>query len=151
MVVINLENPAVRSYMVYSAILALKLLSVSVLTAMNRMARGVFANPEDAKTHPKGKVKFDDPNVERVRRAHLNDLENIPAFWILGALYVATGPAPAWAAWLFRAYTAGRVLHTLVYAVTPLPQPARAIAFFVPYLIMWYMGIQVVLNFATAL
>lgn len=152
MEVLSLQNPVLQSFIVYSAILALKLLALGALTGMTRMAKGVFANPEDLKSAGgKGKIKFDDPHVERVRRAHLNDLENIPAFWVLGALYVTTNPAHAWATLLFRIYTAGRVLHTLVYAVKPLPQPSRALAYFVPYVIMWYMGIQVILYYLSAL
>ncbi|XP_013144609.1 PREDICTED: uncharacterized protein LOC106108076 [Papilio polytes] len=137
------------SYIVYSAILALKLLSVSAMTAIARMTRGIYANPEDAKTL-KGKVKFDDPVVERIRRAHLNDLENIPAFWVLAALYLTTGPVAAWATLLFRVYTVSRIIHTIVYALIPLPQPARGIAYGIPYIIKWYMGIQVALYYISA-
>lgn len=151
MVALALNNPAVQAYILYSAILALKLLILSPMTGVTRVIRGVFANPEDAKTIKGGKVKFDDPVVERIRRAHLNDLENIPAFWVLGALYVTTGPVAAWATLLFRAYTLGRILHTIVYAVVPLPQPARAIAFVVPAFISFYMGLQVILYYITAL
>ncbi|XP_063374237.1 microsomal glutathione S-transferase 1 [Cydia amplana] len=147
---LSLEEPAVRSYIMYSSVLALKMLGVATLTSLTRGRRKVFANPEDAKVF-KGKVKMDDPEVERVRRAHLNDLENIPAFWILGALYLTTGPASAWATLLFRLAAAGRVLHTLVYAVVPLPQPTRALAYLVPYGINVYMGVQVVLHYASAL
>nr|UYI58582.1 glutathione S-transferase 11 [Grapholita molesta] len=147
---LSLQDPVVQSYIVYSAILALKLLSVSTLTAMKRISKKVYANPEDA-VSLKGKVVLNDPDVERVRRAHLNDLENIPAFWLLGALYVTTAPVAAWATLLFRVYTAGRFIHTFVYAVVPLPQPARGIAYGIPYLIKWYMGIQVVLHYASAL
>ncbi|KAF9795111.1 hypothetical protein SFRURICE_004483 [Spodoptera frugiperda] len=151
MVAFALNNPAVQSYILYSAILALKLLVLSPMTGVTRVIRGVFANPEDAKTIKGGKVKFDDPVVERIRRAHLNDLENIPAFWVLGALYVTTGPVAAWATLLFRAYTLGRILHTIVYAVVPLPQPARAIAFVVPAFISFYMGLQSYLLYSSVL
>ncbi|XP_047536763.1 microsomal glutathione S-transferase 1-like [Vanessa atalanta] len=150
MSVIPISNPVVQSYILYSAILALKLISVSTLTSLVRMTRGVYSNPEDAKAL-RGKVKLDDPAVERTRRAHLNDLENIPAFWILGALYVTTGPVAAWATLLFRVYTVSRIIHTIVYAVVPLPQPTRAIAYIIPTVIMWYMGIQVVLYYMSAL
>ncbi|XP_045760824.1 microsomal glutathione S-transferase 1-like [Maniola jurtina] len=150
MAAIELSNPTVQSYIIYSAILALKLLAVGTLTSLVRMGKGIFSNPEDAKAF-KGKVKLDDPIVERTRRAHLNDLENIPAFWILGALYLTTAPAAAWATLLFRVYTVCRVIHTLVYAVIPLPQPARGIAYMVPYIIKWYMGVQVILYYLSAL
>lgn len=146
----DLSTPIVQSYILYSAILALKLLSVGTLTSLTRMVRGSYANPEDAKAGG-GKVKLDDPAVERTRRAHLNDLENIPAFWILGALYLTTNPVAAWALMLFRAYTACRIVHTIVYAIVPLPQPARAIAYAVPYFIKLYMGANVVLYYITAL
>lgn len=139
-----------QSYILYSGILALKVLGTAVLTSRMRYSKKVFANPEDA-VAKNGKVKLDDPDVERVRRAHLNDLENIPAFWILGALFLTTSPAAAWATLLFRIYTAGRVLHTFVYAVRPLPQPARGIAFAVPYMITLYMGAKVVMHYISAL
>ncbi|KAJ8734013.1 hypothetical protein PYW07_014564 [Mythimna separata] len=151
MVALTLDNPLVQSYIVYTAILALKLLALSPMTGMTRVARGVFANPEDAKSMKGGKVKYDDPVIERIRRAHLNDLENIPAFWVLAALYVTTNPAVAWATLLFRVFTVCRIIHTIVYAVVPLPQPARGIAFGIPLLISFYMGAQVVLYYITAL
>ncbi|CAK1599859.1 unnamed protein product [Parnassius mnemosyne] len=147
---VALNDPAVQSYILYSGILALKVLIMALLTARVRFAKKIFANEEDAKTS-KGRVKLDDPDVERVRRAHLNDLENIPAFWILGALYLTTAPAAAWATFLFRVYTASRIIHTIVYAVKPMPQPSRAIAYFIPYLIMWYMGIKVISHYYGAM
>nr|UNW37539.1 microsomal GSTs1-2 [Sesamia inferens] len=145
----SLDNPAVQSYMLYSGVLALKVMGMAFLTARQRFAKKVFANPEDAAMG--GKVKFDDPDVERVRRAHLNDLENIPVFWVLGAMYVTTGPSASLATTLFRVYTAGRILHTFVYAVKPLPQPARGIAFGIPLFISFYMGVKVVQFYFSAL
>ncbi|XP_060810484.1 microsomal glutathione S-transferase 1-like [Amyelois transitella] len=147
---VSISDPAVQSYALYSTILALKMLGMAILTGKTRYGKNVFANEEDAKAS-KGKVRYDDPDVERVRRAHLNDLENIPAFWILGALYLTTGPAASTAANLFRAYTAGRLIHTFVYAVKPMPQPSRAIAFAVPLFIMFYMGYKVATFYASAL
>ncbi|CAH2099876.1 unnamed protein product [Euphydryas editha] len=149
MVPVTIAEPAVRSYILYSGILALKVLGMAVLTGRVRFRKKVFANEEDTK-RSKGIVKYDDPDVERVRRAHLNDLENIPVFWVLGALYLTTGPSSELATMLFRVYTAGRVLHTIVYAVKPLPQPARAIAWGIPYLINWYMGANVITHFMGA-
>lgn len=102
-----------------------------------------FANPEDLMS-PKLKVKFDDPNVERVRRAHRNDLENIVPFFVIGLLYVLTNPSAFLAINLFRAVGIARIAHTLVYAVVVVPQPARAIAFFVALLATVYMALQVI-------
>ncbi|XP_026727357.1 microsomal glutathione S-transferase 1-like [Trichoplusia ni] len=150
MATISLEDPAVQSYIVYSAVLGMKMFAVAFLTGKVRTTKKVFANEEDAKAS-KGKVKLDDPDVERVRRAHLNDLENIPAFWVLGALYLTTGPSASLATTLFRLFTAGRIIYTIVYAVKPLPPPARGIAFGVPLLINMYMGFKVIQTFASAL
>ncbi|XP_072935931.1 microsomal glutathione S-transferase 1-like [Epargyreus clarus] len=133
-----------------AGILALKVLTMAVLTGRVRYRKNVFANEEDAKKK-KGVVKYDDPDVERVRRAHLNDLENIPVFWVLGALYLTTGPSTECATMLFRVYTAGRIIHTLVYAVKPMPQPSRGIAYGIPYLIKWYMGAKVIMHYIGAL
>ncbi|CAB3237279.1 unnamed protein product [Arctia plantaginis] len=150
MVALTLNDPVVQSYIVYTAILALKMLAMSPMTATMRVMRGVFANPEDAKAG-KGKVKFDDPIVERIRRAHLNDLENIPAFWVLAALYVTTGPAAAWATLLFRVFTVARIIYTIVYAIIPIPPPARGIAYVVALTVNFYMTVQVILYYITAI
>jgi glutathione S-transferase len=144
------NTPIVHSFIAYSAILAVKMLLVASLTSLTRVVRGVYANPEDTKII-KGKVKFDDPTVERIRRAHLNDLENIPVFWVLGALYLTTNPVAAWALLLFRTFTAGRIIHTIVYAIIPMPQPTRVIAYGIPHLITMYMGVQIILYYATSL
>ena len=58
---------------------------------------------------------MDDPDVERVRRAHLNDLENIVPFLLLCPLYLTTGPSVCLAATLIRGFAAGRILHTVGY------------------------------------
>lgn len=150
MVPVSYDQPIVQTYFVYSGVLALKVLVMAPLTARVRYSKKVFANEEDA-ARAKGVVKFDDPDVERVRRAHLNDLENIPVFWVLGALYLTTGPDAEVATWLFRVYTAGRILHSLVYAVKPMPPPSRGIAFGVSNLITWYMGWKVVSHYFNAL
>ncbi|XP_068628483.1 microsomal glutathione S-transferase 1-like [Battus philenor] len=147
---VSVDDPIVQSYILYSAILALKLLAVVILTARVRFTKKIFANEEDTALVT-GKVKYDDPDVERVRRVHRNDLENIPAFWILGALYLFTRPEAACALFLFRVYTVCRILHTIVYVVRPVTQPMRAIVFLISYFIKCYMGIKVVLHFITAL
>jgi glutathione S-transferase len=52
--------------------------------------------------------------VERVRRAHLNDLENIPLFLIAALMYVMTEPNVTVALWLIRVAVVARFLHTIV-------------------------------------
>ncbi|XP_038208522.1 uncharacterized protein LOC119829894 [Zerene cesonia] len=146
MVSLTISEPAVRSFIFYSSVLALKMMFMSYLTLKKRVGKNVYANDEDAKAR-KGTVKYNDPDVERVRRAHLNDLENIPAFWVLGALYLTTGPSAAIAVTLFRVFAVCRIIYTIVYAVKPVPPPARGIAFGISSLISMYMGAHIVLYY----
>ncbi|XP_035783123.1 microsomal glutathione S-transferase 1-like isoform X1 [Anopheles albimanus] len=142
-------NPdAYRAYVFWSCVLLVKLSLMPLLTAINRFRKQAFANPEDsAAISRKLKPKFDDPDVERVRRAHRNDLENILPFFVIGFLYLLTNPAPTLAINLYRLVAVSRILHTLVYAVVPLPQPARFLAFVGALAPTAYMTLQTLLYF----
>jgi len=143
----NLSNPVFVNYAFYGSVVALKLLAMGPLTSVKRMALGVFANPEDAKGFGAKKTILDNESVERVRRNHLNDLENIPVFLLLGLLYVATQPSPTTALWHFRVFVASRFIHTLVYQLA-VPQPSRALAFAVGLFTCISMGVQILLKTA---
>ncbi|XP_063703013.1 microsomal glutathione S-transferase 1-like isoform X2 [Culicoides brevitarsis] len=143
---LNFKNPVFTTYLFWTGVLVLKLFFMVILTARQRYTKGVFANPEDAATK-KGKVKFDDEDVERVRRAHLNDLENLVPFFIIGLLYVLTNPSHFLAMMLYRMIGFCRIAHTFVYAVYVIPQPARALAFFGALAPTIYMAVQVVMAF----
>lgn len=82
-----------------------------------------------------------------MRRAHLNDLENVLPLAFAGFFYVMTNPPVAMALSLFRAAALFRIVHTVVYAVYPLPQPSRAIAFFVPLVITGFMAVKSIMYF----
>lgn len=110
-------------------------------TTLPRLSQ-TFANPEDLKLRKAKEVCFDEPHVERVRRAHRNDLENILPFILIALIYVLTDPNALCAGCLFRVVFGCRLVHTIVYAVYVVPQPARAIAFFVPMGITMYMAVQ---------
>ncbi|CAO1411884.1 unnamed protein product [Diamesa hyperborea] len=140
------ENPVLRAYVFWSSILILKMLVMSFLTGMKRFATKTFANQEDL-PDKKFKPKFDDPDVERVRRAHRNDLENILPFFVAGFFYVLTNPDAFIAVNIFRAAAIARIVHTLVYAVVVVPQPARAIAWFVCFGATAYMALHTTLYF----
>ncbi|KAJ2946389.1 hypothetical protein O0L34_g12433 [Tuta absoluta] len=146
---VPVSDPLAQTFIAHSVVLALKMLGMASLTTRQRIKKKVFANEEDA-VKSGVKVKFDDPDVERVRRAHLNDLESIPAFWLVGGLYLTTGPCPVAATCLFRVYTASRVLYTLVYAIKPMPQ-VRGITFGIAHTITFYMGVRVVMHYWRAL
>lgn len=83
-----------------------------------------------------------DERVERVRRAHLNDLENILPFFIAALFYVLTNPEPFIAINLFRTVAISRIIHTIVYAIIPIPQPARALAYHIAVWCTIYMIIK---------
>lgn len=140
------NNPVFSAYVFYSTILVLKMLAMAPLTARQRFRKKAFANPEDSVAF-KGKLKLDDPDVERVRRGHQNDLENILPFITVAFFYTLIDPTEFLAVSLFRAYTVARILHTFVYTVVVIPQPSRAIAFGVGLAITIYMAGQVILHF----
>jgi len=49
---------------------------------------------------------------------------------------------------LIRLFVASRLIHTIVYAVFVLPQPARGLSWFAGFATTAYMAIQVILSFA---
>ncbi|CRL04415.1 CLUMA_CG017501, isoform A [Clunio marinus] len=144
--ILNFENPIFNAFVFWSTVLVLKMLLMSILTAMQRFKTKTFANAEDTTTFKNLKPKFNDPDVERVRRAHRNDMENIPAFITVAFFYMLTSPSAFFAINLFRIAAIGRIVHTIVYAIFPM-QPTRAIAWFACYATTAYMGIQVLFFF----
>lgn len=90
------------------------------------------------------KVNVNDPEVERVRRAHRNDLENILPYLFVGLFYVLTNPSLAVAKLLFQVAAIARIIHTIVYAVIVLPQPTRGIVWAIHYIITIYMALAVI-------
>ena len=54
--------------------------------------------------------------VDRSRRMHRNDLENIPAFLACGLLFVAAGPSYLLANILMYGFVGARATHSLAYA-----------------------------------
>ncbi|XP_007442235.1 microsomal glutathione S-transferase 1, partial [Python bivittatus] len=101
-----------------------------------------FANPEDTASMGKGenakKYLRTDPDVERVRRIHLNDLENIIPFLFIGFFYSLSGVTLSTALLHYRIFLGSRIFHTIAYLV-PLPQPSRGLAWVVGYLVTFSM------------
>lgn len=103
-----------------------------------------WASPEDLR---KGLInKNPDPTqletndyVDRSRRMHRNDLENIPAFWIAGFLFVLTGPNLLLAQLLFFGFVAARLAHFLAYA-TEQSHELRATFYTVGSVIVMYLA-----------
>ncbi|XP_012522736.2 microsomal glutathione S-transferase 1 [Monomorium pharaonis] len=141
-------NPEVlKVFGFWGSILALKLMAMVLLTARQRMQKRVFSNQEDLMFGTKAKIAFDDPDVERVRRAHLNDLENILPWFTITYLWLGTGPSLWLAKILIRIFVLSRIVHTISYIIL-LQQPTRAISFFVGYSIMGYQAFMTLLYYS---
>lgn len=118
----SLENPVFVTYMIAASIMVLKIMGQGWITVY-RMLRceGGWATPEDLQAglinrnpHPE-QLEVND-YVDRSRRMHRNDLENIPAFLAAGLLFVISGPSIFLANLLMYGFVAARLLHSVAYA-----------------------------------
>ncbi|XP_060632618.2 microsomal glutathione S-transferase 1 [Anolis sagrei] len=136
------------AYVWYAVLLIVKMMLMSPLTGFYRTTRKAFANPEDAAGFGKGEnaKKFlrTDQDVERVRRVHLNDLENIVPFLFIGFFYSFSGVSLSTALLHYRVFFGSRIFHTISYLI-PLPQPCRGVAWFVGFLITFSMVYKLVM------
>jgi glutathione S-transferase len=142
---LTLENPVFAVYVVAATIMILKAASMSWLTVARMVkVNGGFRSPEDLKKTPLNKEP--DPKqlekneyVDRIRRIHLNDLENIPFFLAAGFLYVLTNPSLLVAQVLLYGYVATRLLHFAAY-VTARTHDTRAMLWTPGSLVMIFMA-----------
>lgn len=121
MTALTMENPVFVTYMIASAIMIMKIMGQGWMTVY-RMLKidGGYASPEDLqpglinqKPRP-DQLELND-YVDRSRRIHRNDLENIPAFLVCGLLFVAAGPSYLLANILMYSFVGTRLIHTLAY------------------------------------
>jgi len=118
---LSLSNPLVATYAIAATLMILKAVGMSWLTVARMLqANGGFRSPEDLRRtalNPNPYAVQLQPNerVERIRRIHQNDLENLPFFLVAGFLYLLTAP-PLWLAQvLFYGYVVSRLLHFAAY------------------------------------
>ncbi|XP_056396975.1 prostaglandin E synthase isoform X2 [Hyla sarda] len=107
-----------------------------------------FANPEDALRHGGLEFNREDPDVERYRRAHRNDMENIFPFLFLGAIYSLLEPNPSIARIHFVVFFIGRLVHTAAY-VLALKAPTRSMAYSIAQLPCFSMALQILFSVAS--
>jgi microsomal prostaglandin-E synthase 1 len=120
-------NPTMRLFAVCAGILVLKMQLTVYVTTVLRNVKKVYVSPEDYAFWGRAPGAPDE-QIERVRRAHRNDLESILPFLAVGFLAAASGAVSydvAW--WLFVPFTGARILHTIAYAFGL--QPWRSIFF----------------------
>jgi glutathione S-transferase len=141
---LSLQDPVFATYVIAATLMILKAVSMSWLTVARMMqVRGGFRSPEDLKRTPLNpapdpKQLEPDERVERIRRIHLNDLENLPFFLAAGFLYVLTQPSLLLARLLLYGYVVSRLLHFAAYA-TARTHDTRATLWTVGSLIIIFM------------
>ena len=115
------ENPVFVTYVIAATLMILKMMGQGWITVFRMMkVGGGFLNPEDATagmTNPNprpGQLDADD-YVERSRRMHRNDLENITAFLVAGLLFALTQPTLWIAQVLLYGFVATRLAHFWAY------------------------------------
>merc|ERR1712083_48388 len=140
----NVDEELFKAYAFYAVVVTVKFMSMAFFTARKRFATGTFISSEDA-TRPGTKTVLNE-DVERVRRAHQNDIENIVPFLFLGLLYIFTNPAYSSALLAFRVFVGARILHTIVY-LNVIPQPARALTFFTGVGVNLYLAYNIITHF----
>ncbi len=151
---LSLDNPVFATYLVASALLVLKVMGQGWITVYRMLkVNAGYASPEDIR---KGAINKDpDPSqleineyVDRSRRMHRNDLENIPAFWAAGLLFVAIDPVLWLAQVLMYGFIAARLGHFWAYA-TQQTHEVRATFYTVGSLIVIYMALHALWTFVT--
>jgi glutathione S-transferase len=122
MTALTMENPIFATYVIASAIMILKLMGQGWMTVYRMLKiSGGWASPEDLRPgminrNPRDEQLESNDYVDRSRRMHRNDLENIPAFLACGLLFVAAGPSLLLANILMYGFVGARLVHTLAYA-----------------------------------
>ncbi len=143
-----LDNPVFEAYVITAALMVLKVMLQGWMT-VHRMLKSNsgLASPEDLQ---KGLInKSPNPSqlevndyVDRSRRMHRNDLENIPAFWIAGLLFVVVDPSLWLAMTLMYGFVLARLAHFAAYA-TKQSHEVRATFYTIGSLIVIYMACHV--------
>ncbi len=140
---IDLQSSAFGPYALGSAILVLQLIALALYTGTVRALRKKWVNPEDAKLNKGESTEQDHPDVRRAWRAHYNLLENAVPFFVIGALYVATGATHKGATIYTATFVGVRLLHSVFYILGI--QPFRTIMFAVGVAACIGMAVQVLM------
>jgi glutathione S-transferase len=118
---LSLQNPVFATWVIAASLMILKAVAMSWLTVVRMMqAKGGFRSPEDLRRTPLNpdpdpRQLEPDERVERIRRIHQNDLENLPFFLVAGLLFVLAEPSLWLARLLLYGYVVSRLLHFAAY------------------------------------
>lgn len=122
MTALTMENPVFVTYMIAATLMILKIMGQGWMTVYRMLASDSgLASPEDLQTglinkNPRPEQLELNDYVDRSRRMHRNDLENIPAFLVCGLLFVIAAPSELLASILMFTFVGARLTHSLAYA-----------------------------------
>ena len=143
-------NPATlwAAFAIVCALLVLKAQVLGAATAATRGKLKQFLNAEDAEWLSGQHVKPDFETVDRIARAHRNDLENLLPFFIGGMLFLTgRGPTGAGLAY-FIIFLFARYIHSAAYL---LRKPAlRRNAYTAGWLVTLVLACHAAWSLATA-
>lgn len=137
-----INNPAFQTYATCAGILAIKMLFGGNYTTLMRMRNSGYVNTEDANTFGGTADEREHPAVAHALRIQRNDGENIPLFLAIALIYVLDGASASGAFWYCWTFTIARLVHTVVYTLRL--QPWRAITYFIGYLCILGMAVQII-------
>jgi uncharacterized MAPEG superfamily protein len=145
MSLLTFDNPVFRYFAAAAALMIVKMMSQGWITVFRMTkVKGGFRYPEDAQRsltnpHPSPAQLLPNEYVERSRRMHDNDIENIPLFLVVGLLYVCTAPNDVVALGLFALYVLSRFAHFYVL-LTARPHEVRATFWTIGSVIIYIMA-----------
>lgn len=148
MTVLTMENPVFVTYMIAAAIMILKIMGQGWMTVYRMLKSDAgLVSPEDLQAglinqNPRPEQLELNDYVDRSRRMHRNDLENIPAFLACGLLFVVAGPSYLLANILMYSFVGARLVHTVAYA-TKQSHEVRATLYTIGSVVVIIMAVYV--------
>ena len=145
----DVHTSAFRAYAVACLALVGLFYFLAFRTGGVRTRAKAVVNPEDVRVYPGASVvEVEHADVQRVKRAHMNLLENSVPFFVVGFLCTLTEPGPLVASVLYGLFVSSRLLHAAVYLSGR--QPVRSVAWFLGVLAVVVMGGLVVWSLGRA-
>lgn len=144
----TIENPVFATYTIAAAIMVLKIMGQGWMTVYRMLkSDSGLASPEDLQIglinkNPRPDQLEVNDYVDRSRRMHRNDLENIPAFLAVGLLFVAVDPSLFLAQILMYGFVLARMLHAVAY-ITKQTHEVRATFYTFGSLSVMFMAVYV--------
>jgi glutathione S-transferase len=140
------SNPvSLLTFAIAAALMIVKMMSQGWITVFRMIkVKGGYHYPEDAQRslanpHPSQEQLLPNEYVERSRRMHGNDVENIPLFLVTGLIYVCTAPSDVTALCIFSVYVLSRFAHFYV-VLTARPHEVRALLWTVGSVAIYLMA-----------